>query len=143
VYLFTKRTAPPVVYSLPLRIPANGSVAPAELVARLSQIPQPNSRQKVLPTPTGRFRALVTGADFAGDLSAVAILTYGDVLLFPRRPGEDWRTALSRPPVTLDPHGLPQAEAICFSKDSRALYVTGERKDPSLLRYSLRDRSPE
>lgn len=143
VYLFTKRTAPPVVYSLPLRKPAAGSVGPAELVGRLTHVPQPNSRQKVLPTPTGRFRAFVTGADFAGDLSAAAVLTYGDVLLFPRRPGEGWAIALSRPPIILGPHGLPQAEAICFSKDSRALYVTGERKDPSLLRYSLRDRSPE
>ncbi|MFT3869220.1 MAG: hypothetical protein QM715_12245 [Nibricoccus sp.] len=143
VYLFTKRTTPPVVYSLPLRKPVSGAVAPAELVARLAHVPQPNSRQKVLPMPSGRFRAFVTGADFAGDLSAATVLTYGDVLLFPRRPGESWAVALSRPPLVLDPHGLPQAEAICFSKDSRAIYVTGERKDPALLRYSLRDRRPE
>ena len=143
VYLITKRTAPPVVYSLPLRLPATGSVATAELVARLTHIPQPDSRQKVLPTPTGRFRAFVTGADLAGDLSAAVVLTYGDVLLFPRRPGEGWADTFSRPPVILAPHGLPQAEAVCFSADSHTLYVTGERKDPLLLRYRLPERTAE
>jgi len=138
VYLITKRTAPPVAYSLPLRATLAGQPTPvAELVARLTHIPQPNSRQKILPTPTGRFRAFVTGADIASDLSAAIVLTYGDILLFPRRPGESWSLAFNRPPVILAPHGLPQAEAICFSKNGRAIYVSSERKDPLLLRYQL------
>lgn len=144
VYLITKRTTPPVVYSLPLRAPAAGQPrATAELVARLAHIPQPNSRQKVLPTPTGRFRSFVTGADISGDLSSAVVLTYGDVLLFPRRPGESWSAVFSRPPVILAPHGLPQAEAIGYSKDGRAIYVSSERKDPLLLRYKLPERRPE
>lgn len=144
VFLFTKRTAPPAVYSLPLRPPSAAGAAPAaELVAQLNHIPQPNSRQKVLPTPTGRFRAFVTGADIAGDLSAAAVLTYGDALLFPRRPGESWATTFARQPVVLGPHNLPQAEAAGFSADSRALYVTSERKDPLLLRYRLPARAAE
>jgi hypothetical protein len=137
VYLLTKRTQPPTVYSLPLRLPANRPMPAAELVAKLTGIPQPSTSQKLFPTPTGRYRAEPTAMDIAPDRSTAAVLTYGDVLLFPRRPGERWADAFSRAPEILAPHGLPQAEALCYSQDGRSLYVTGELKSPLLLRYKL------
>jgi len=137
VFLLTKRTTPPSLYSLPLRAPATGQSTTATLVTRLRDIPQPNSRQKVLPTPTGRYRAYVTAMDIAPDRLSAAVLTYGNVLLYPRRPGEAWSLVLSRTPEVLAPHELPQAEALCFSPDSTSLFVTGERKNPLLLRYDL------
>jgi hypothetical protein len=112
-------------------------------VTHLRDIPQPNSRQKVLPTPTGRYRAYTTALDLAPNRLSAAVLTYGDVLLYTRRPGEAWALALSRSPEVLAPHGLPQAEALCFSSDSASLFVTGERKNPLLLRYDLPTRAKE
>jgi sugar lactone lactonase YvrE len=75
--------------------------------------------------------------DFSADGSAAAVLTYGHVLLFPRKDGETWAAALAREPVRLPPHNLTQAEATCFSADGRAVYVASE-KTRNLLRYDLR-----
>jgi hypothetical protein len=143
VFLLTKRSNPPTLYSLPLRTPAPGQAVTASLVAHLRDIPQPNSRQKVMPTPTGRYRAYITALDIAPDRLSATVLTYGDILLYHRRPGEPWSTVFSRAPEVLAPHGLAQAEAACFSQDSKSLFVTGERKNPQLLRYTLPARAKE
>ena len=137
VFLLTKRTQPPALYSLPLRLPAQGEPPVTELVTKLTGIPQPSAQQKVFPTPTGRFRAQPTAMDIAPDRQSAAVLTYGDVLLFHRRPGERWTDVFSHAPEILAPHGLPQAEALCFSQDGQTLYVTSELKSPLLLRYKL------
>jgi hypothetical protein len=137
VFLLTKRTQSPKLYSLPLRLPSNGSMPSANLLTHLNGIPQPNSEQKLLPFPTGRFRALPTAMDIAPDCQSAAVLTHGDVLFFRRRPGESWSEVFSRYPEVLAPHGLPQAEALCFSRDGRDLYVTGEQKSQLLLRYKV------
>jgi len=81
--------------------------------------------------------------DIASDRGAAVVLTYGDVLLYPRAPGESWAAAFSRSPEILAPHGLPQAEAVCFSPDNGLLYVTSERKSPRLLRYKVPVRAKE
>ena len=143
VFLLTKRTQPPALYSLPLRRPLQGEPPAAELVARLTGIPQPSSLQKMFPTPTGRFRAQPTAMDISPDRQSAAVLTYGDTLLYHRRPGERWADTFSHAPEILAPHGLPQAEALCFSQDGLTLYVTGELKSPMLLRYRLPARTSQ
>ena len=75
--------------------------------------------------------------DLSADGSAAVVLTYGQVLLFPRKQSETWATAFAREPVMLPPHNLTQAEATCFSVDGRAIYVASE-KTRQLLRYDLR-----
>ena len=73
--------------------------------------------------------------DFAPDGSAAVVLTYGDVCVFPREPGETWVTALSRKPQVLPSHGLAQAEAAAFAQDGRTIYVTSEGTGTAILRY--------
>ncbi len=133
VYLLSKRTHPPVLYTLPLRPVA---VTPAATpVAQLRDFPKPTSMQNLIPLPSGKYRDEPTGMDFAPDGSAAAVVTYGDVCLFPRNPGETWTAALSRKPQLLSPHGLTQAEAVAFAQDSRTLYVTSEGANATILRY--------
>jgi hypothetical protein len=143
VFLLTKRTQPPALYSLQLRPPAKGQSINVELIARLTGIPQPSAWQKILPTPTGRYRAQPTAMDIASDRQTAAVLTYGDILLFQRRPGERWAHTFSRAPLVLAPHELPQAEALCFSQDGGSVYVTGELKTPLLLRYKVPTKTSE
>jgi hypothetical protein len=109
----------------------------ANLLTQVTGIPQPDAEQKLLPSPNGRFRAFATAMDIAPDHQSAAVLTYGDVLFFRRRPGEIWRETFGRYPEVMAPHGLPQAEALCFSRDGRELYVTGEQKSQLLLRYKV------
>jgi hypothetical protein len=109
----------------------------ARLVGKLREIPQPSAVQSLLPIPTGHYRGCPTSMDFSPDGRFAVVLTYGDVLLYPRREGEGWVAALSRKPVILPPHKLGQAEAVCFSRDGKSIFVTEEAPHAKLLRYDL------
>jgi hypothetical protein len=135
-YLLRKRLHPNSVYVLPLRSPP-GEKPSAREVGIVPHVPQPTSQQRTVPAPTGRYRGQPTAMDFSTDGSAAVVLTYGDTLLFPRRAGESWATALTRKPIVLPPHALGQAEAICFSRDGHSLFVTEESAQSPVLRYSL------
>jgi hypothetical protein len=132
IYLISKRNAVPRVYRLPLA--PNKELVVARHVGTVPHVPQPDFFQRLLKTPTGRFRAEPCAMDFAPDGSAAVVLTYGDTLFFPRAAHESWAEALAKAPVVLVPHALPQAEAACFSADGRAIFVTSE-ESPRLLRY--------
>ncbi len=136
-YLLSKRTVPAELYTLPLRPPGGTVVPAATRVGQVTRIPLPDAQQNVLPIPTGRYRAEPTAMSYSPDGSVAVVLTYGDVWLFRRAPGQGWADALSGAPEQLAPHGLLQAEAACFSRDGRAIFVTGELPGASLVRYEL------
>ena len=135
--LITKRTAVPGIYHLPLRPVQPAALAVAKKIGTVGHVPQPNLKQKLFPVPAGRFRDYVTDGAISPDGLSAAILTYGDVLIYYREHNESWSTALQREPQQLNPHGLQQGEAVCFSRDGKELFVTGEQKHPLLLRYAV------
>lgn len=135
VYLLSKREAVPRLYRLPLA-PSRETVV-ARRIGTVPHLPQPDFFQRLFKKPTGAYRASPTAMDFAPDGSAALVLTYGDLLLFPRAAGESWADALAKPPVVLAPHDLPQAEGACFAADGRALFVASE-ESMTLLRYDRR-----
>jgi hypothetical protein len=142
VYLLTKRSKPPMLFTLPLRPPqgaGRNQAAPfvAKHVTNIVTLPQPSRWQRLLPVPRGRYRGQPTGLAFSPQGTQAAVLTYGDVLLYARAPGQTWVQALSGLPDVLEPHDLGQAEGICFSADGAALLVTGEQVSPPLVRYEL------
>jgi hypothetical protein len=138
VYLLAKRTVPHGLYRLPLRPPAAEAAPTALPVAQLpSQLfPQPSESQSRVPVPTGRYRAQPTDMAFAADGSAAVVLSYGDVLLFPRRKGERWENVLRRPPVVLAPHGLAQAEGVAVGADHRTIYVSSEGDSSGIIHFA-------
>ncbi|MBX3737671.1 MAG: hypothetical protein KF715_13320 [Candidatus Didemnitutus sp.] len=135
IYLLSKREDVPRLYRLPLA-PSRETVV-ARRVGSVPHLPQPDFFQRLLKTPTGRYRGEPCAMDFAPDGSAAVVLTYGDTLLFPRSADESWAAALAKTPVVLPPHDLPQAEAACFSADGRAIFVASE-ETMTLLRYDRR-----
>lgn len=136
LYLLSKRDAVPRLYRVTLP-PA--PIRDAELRARfVGLVPYVTPNGKVGGGVKGKIESIRSrpcAMDFARDGSAAVILTYGEVLFFPRRSGEDWAGALARAPVRLGAHGLPQAEAACFSRDGQAIYVASE-SSRKLLRYA-------
>jgi hypothetical protein len=138
VFLLTKRTSPPLLFAVPLHGPGGAKAKSAELLGSVTHLPQPTAQQKMLPLPSSRFRAYPTAMDFSPDGTLAVVLTYGDVLLFHRKNGQAWSDALMSEPEILAPHGLGQAEGACFSHDGLAIYVTGEGKEPPLLKYDIR-----
>jgi len=141
VYLLAKRTTPHGLYVLPLRpTPPGRPMPPMERIGELPAFPSAEGAQAMLPIPFGMYRAQPTGMDFSADGSAAVIVTYGDVMVYPRRRDERWIDALARTPIRLESHGLPQAEGVGFSADGRAILVVGEGKAAPVLRYERRGR---
>jgi hypothetical protein len=96
-------------------------------------VPRPNADELRANARLARIRSQVTAADIAPDRHAIAVLTYRDVLVYPRHGRETWAQALARPPRVHPLPWLPQAEALGWSADSRALYATGELSPAPLL----------
>ena len=140
VYLLAKRTKPHGLYVLPLRAtPPGRPMAPMERAGEIASFPAAEGAEALLPTPRGAYRAQPTGMDFAADGSAAVIVTYGDVLVYPRTGDKSWVAALAREPRRLAPHGLAQAEAVCFGDAAgREIYVTSEGRGAAVLRYRSR-----
>lgn len=137
VYFLTKREKPGRLFSVALR-PASSARQIAFELGKVGSIPQPAGARNLLPVPAGRFRGQPTGMDFSADGRMAVVLTYGDVLLYQRRAGESWFSALVREPLTLPPHKLGQAEAVCFSRDGKSIFVTEENNGATVLRYVLK-----
>lgn len=138
ILLISKRYTPPVVYRLPLQpVSAGGKLAVARRIGTVRGIPQPNSWQRLLPTPVGRYRAQPTDAALSPDGTRVALLTYGGVILYQRDQDKPWGEAFLQPGRPLSFHGLGQAEAVAFAADGRTLYVTGEQARPVLVPYPM------
>ena len=137
IYLLSKRDPVPRLYRVDIPNPLRDSEITARFIGEVGRLPQPTAAQKLVRGYLGEHRAWPTAMDFSADGSAAVVLTYGHVLLFPRKDGEAWGATLAREPVLLPPHNLTQAEAICFSADGRGVYVASE-KTRNLLRYELR-----
>ncbi len=135
VYLLSKREHPVGLYRLPLLPVASGTAPAAAFLTKVEKIPQPTGPRLLVEGPPGRMAGMPVGMDFAADGSAAVVLTYMDVLLFPRKPGEPWADALRRPPQQLKTVSLPQAESVCFSADGREIYVTTEGESAPVVQY--------
>lgn len=137
LYLLSKRDDVPRLYRVVLPAPLASGDFTARFVGLVPHLPKPTGAQSILKGHLGKRRAQPCAMDFAPDGSGAVVLTYGDVLWFPRRAGQPWAEALALPPVRLAEHNLPQAEAACFARDGSAIYVASE-STRRLLRYDRR-----
>jgi len=125
ILLISKKRNPSELFSLPLH-PGPG-LQTATRVALLA--PPADAGNDSSSTADARGRALgrqVTSADLSPDGLTLAVLTYDRLLLYPRKPGEAWKTAVTRAPRTTRLPWLQQAEALAWLPDGKALLATGE-----------------
>jgi hypothetical protein len=134
VYLLTKREDIPRLYRVELPAKLKDADVTAHRVGRVPHLPKPSATERLLKGHLGQQRARPCAMDFASDGSGAVVLTYGDLLWFPRAVGETWAAALEREPVVLSRHKLIQAEAVCLTGDMTAIYVASE-SSRTLLRY--------
>ena len=138
-YLLSKRTVPPVLYSLPLDAAGTGREVTATAVARLDGIPQPTEREIARDGSLSRFRSQATALELDCSGLGLLVLTYDAVYRFRRDPGQEWSAALpgqkpARSSITL----LPQAEAMALDDQCRDLLIGSEKAPVPLLRFRYR-----
>ncbi len=124
ILLISKRRRPPEVFVLPLG-PHRG-VLTARRIGRLAGVPEPGAAELRADEKQARILKQVTAADISPDDRTLAVITYRDMLLYRRRNGASWAQAIAAQPVARALPWLPQAEAMGWSADGKALYVTGE-----------------
>jgi hypothetical protein len=130
ILLISKRTDPPEVHELPLRVPGKKGVATALPIGR--------TEVKALGGSLLPFSSQPTGLDIREDGLLAAVITYHGVFLFPRSPAESWAEAFGRKPVALPPHRLGQAESVAFARDGKTLFAVPEGRNAPILRYRLK-----
>ncbi len=140
ILLISKRTEPPVLYTLPLNLNQTADDPPLVAVKStpLSGIIPPTPAERALPGRLGQFRSQVTAFDISPDQRSAAVLTYGNVYLYHREADQSWADVFSGTPERLPVKGLPQSEALCFDEDGATLLLTTEAKQPPVIRYRLR-----
>ena len=132
ILLVSKKRQPPELFALPLR-PRTRGLQVARKLGVLAGVPRPDADELQANPRLARIRSQVTAADIAGDGRTLAVLTYRDVLLYPRRGSESWAQAVARRPQVHPLPWLPQAEALGWSRDGSGLYATGEFSPAPLL----------
>ena len=139
VLLMSKRRVPGQLFMLPLKPPAGGGEPlVARQIALAQHVPQPSAEELAADPKIGRYLSQITAMALAPDDSELALLTYRDVYVYPRVPGEPWQSTLAREPHALGLPRLPQAEGLGYLRDGSALYVTGERLPAPLVRIPRR-----
>jgi hypothetical protein len=124
ILLVSKKREPPELFSLPLR-PARG-ILTATRLGPLQGVPTATAQEKRENARQARIAHQVTAADVSPDGQTLAVMTYKDLLLYSRQPGEGWAGSVSRPPSLKPLPWLPQAEALGWSADGNSLFATGE-----------------
>lgn len=129
ILLISKKRQPPQLFLLPLR-PGNGKpdrILTARLAGTLAGVPQASARERAERPAVARLRSQVTAADIAPGRDAIAVLTYDNLLIYSRPPGQAWPRTLAHPPRWIVPMLLlPQGEAATWSRDGEGIYASGE-----------------
>lgn len=133
VYLLTKRETPPRLYRVPLGAPREKTVT-ARFLAPIPTIIGQTELDAFVKHLVGKKFSWPTAMDFSADGRAAVVLTYGEPLVYTREAREAWTDAFKRSPTRLLFHGLPQAEAVCFSRDGKSIYIASEQTT-ALVRY--------
>jgi len=124
VLLISKKRRPPELFALPLR-PAAG-LRTAIRIGALAGVPRAAAEISRRDPQAARLQGQVTAADLSPDGRTLAVMTYHDLLLYPRREGQSWAQAVARKPGVQPLPWLPQAEALGWAADGNTLYATGE-----------------
>ncbi len=137
VYILSKRDLPPRIYSVPIRPETDGPVT-ASFVGSLTSLPDPSRNDVDIAGITKDWYWQPTAMDFSRDHRYAVVLTYAAIYLFRREDGQSWLDAMNAEPLGLSIDRIRDAEAIAFSADGSALYLTVEQKrGPPLFRIDI------
>lgn len=139
ILFLTKRDKPSRLYALDLQTALTEAHAELKYLGNIAKLRPPTSTDRFHWGGRTDFISQPTGFDISPDGSEAVIITYRSLYRFRREPGEDWLTALQRKPTEIVGPPSPQNEAISYSVDGRAIYVTTEKQPAPVFRFEFRD----
>jgi hypothetical protein len=137
ILLLSKRDKPPRLYAVDLETALNASHAELKFLGVMAKLRPPASRDRFQWGGRTDFISQPTGFDISADGSEAAIITYRSLYRFKRSPGEDWLSVLQKDPEEVVGPPAVQNEAISYSTDGRAIFVTTEKKPAPVYRIEF------
>ncbi len=134
--VLSKRDLPPRLYSVPLQTDDSETLT-ATWLGTVNSLYQPTRQEIAIAPRIKDWFWQTVGMDISADKLAAVILTYRAVYYYQREPGQSWLEALNSKPVRVSLGNFKNAEAVAFGDDKRTVFVTGENKNPRLLRIDL------
>jgi hypothetical protein len=137
VYLIAKRHFPRVLYRLPLRPRQGDTVLVAENIGTFNTLPPASNVEKNRDPKFGRFQGDITALALDANAERALVLSYRDLYVYARTPGEPLLKSLSRKPRRMHLPPMPQAEAIALDQDSSKAIVISERLLSPIYRVAI------
>jgi hypothetical protein len=135
--ILSKRDQPPRLYGIPLDLALWKQEMEAEFLGEVPAF-RPPTRRDILSNPgRGLWVSQPTGMDISPDGRQAAVITYRSLYLFERVGDESWIEAFQRAPEEIIGPPGSQDEAVGFSADGRAVFVTSEGHPAPLYRLDL------
>jgi hypothetical protein len=137
IYLIAKRHFPRVLYRLPLHPKPAEAVQLAERIGTFNTLPPASNVEKNRDPKFGRFQGDITALALDAQGEHALVLSYRDLYIYTRAPGESLLKSLSRKPrrATLPP--VPQLEAIALDPANHSAIVISERLLAPIYRVKI------
>ena len=137
ILLLTKRDRPSRLYAVDLETALTEENAELKFLGTIAKLRPPTSKDRFHFGGKTDFISQPTGFDISDDGTEAVIITYRSLYRFQRKAGEDWLSALQKKPEEVVGPPAVQNEAISYSVDGKAIYVTTEKKPAPVYRIKF------
>jgi len=139
ILFLSKRDKPPHLYAIDLDTALTQDQATLQYLGATYPLRPPTVSDRLHWGGRADWISQPTGMDISADGTEVSVISYRSLYRYQRNPGEDWLTAMQRKPEEVVGPPAVQNEAIAYSIDGKAIYVTTEKR-PAPMHKVIFDR---
>ena len=139
ILLLSKRDKPARLYAVDLETALTESKAELKFLGAIAKLRPPTSRDRFRWGGKTDYISQPTGFDISPDGMQAVVITYRSLYRFRRETDEDWLTVLQRKPDEVVGPPSIQNEAISYSADGKAIFVTTEKRPAAIFRFEFTD----
>jgi hypothetical protein len=139
ILFLSKRDKPARLYAVDLETALTEASAQLTFLGNIAKLRPPESNDRFKFGGRTDFISQPTGFDISADGTEAAVITYRSLYRYRRHPDEDWLSALQKKPDEVVGPPAVQNEAISYSADGKAIYVTTEKKPAPIYRFKFTD----
>lgn len=137
ILLLSKRDKPPRLYAVDLETALTQESAELKFLGTTSALRPPTIRDRAHWGGRADYISQPTGFDISPDGNEAVVITYRSLYRYKRNNGEDWLSAMQRTPEEVVGPPAVQNEAIAYTIDGKAIYVTTEKRPSSVYRVEF------
>ncbi len=139
ILLLSKRDKPPRLYAVDLETALTQQDAELKFLGTTSSLRPPTPRDQLHWGGRTDWISQPTGFDISADGTEAVVITYRSLYRYRRQENEDWLSAMQRKPEELVGPPAVQNEAIAYTTDGKAIYVTTEKRPAPVFRVEFTD----